>query len=159
MQVFYACLGCTEPGIQPLIKGGLYVLTVGNKTDPSTGLYRLQLFNVPAPDQFTIRLGDRISPGKPGPRAGVIETPGAEDVYVFTASPGQKVSLHMLERARGTDYLKWRLVDDNGMEVFDACLGCTEPGLQTLVKGGKYVLTVGRNDPSTGTYAFEIGSR
>jgi hypothetical protein len=160
MEVFNACLGCSDPGVQTLIKGGTYVLTVGRQNDPSTGLYRLRLFNVPPPHQFTIKLGDRIRTGTPAVGAGVIETPGAQDVYVFTAAPGQRAYFRMLERSTGMEYLNWRLVDDNGMEVFNACLACGEPGAQTLIRGGKYTLTVGsRTNPATGNYAFEIGSR
>jgi len=158
MELFNTCLGCSEPGVQQLTKGGTYTLTVGNHKNPSTGTYRLQLYNVPPPDQFAIKIGDKIKPGIAG--AGVIETPGAEDVYRFTAAPGQKVSFRVVEHAKGTDYINWRLVDDNGMELFNTCLGCSEPGVQTLTKGGSYTLTVGNlRHPATGDYAFEIGSR
>jgi hypothetical protein len=160
MEVFNTCLGCSEPGAQTLIKGGAYTLTLGNRTDPATGTYRLQLINVPAPNRFSIKIGDRIKPGVPGAGAGVIESPGAEDIYGFTASPGQKVYFHLLERSNGMDYNKWRLVDENGMEVFNTCLGCSEPGVQTLIKGGIYTLTFGTGtNPSTGSYGFEIGAR
>ena len=160
MEVFNTCLGCSEPGVQSLLRGGTYALTLGNKIEPATGTYRLRLFEVPAPQRFSIKIGDRIKPGTPGAGAGVIESPGAEDIYVFSALPGQKVSLHLLERSTGMDSNKWRLVDENGMEVFNTCLGCTEPGLQTLRKGGVYTLVFGTGtDPSTGTYSFEIGSR
>ena len=58
------------------------------------------------------------------------------------------------------DYVKWRLVDDNDIELFDACLACGEPAVQTLTKGGTYTLTVGnRRNPATGDYAFELISR
>ena len=160
MEVFNTCLGCSEPGVQTLIKGGNYNLTVGNKTDPSTGTYRLQLFNVPPANQFSIKIGDKIKPGVPSSGAGVIESPGAEDIYAFTATPGQKVYFHLLERDKGMDYIKWRLVDDNSAEVFNTCLGCSDPGIQTLTKGGKYTLIVGnRTNPATGNYAFETGTR
>ena len=142
MQIFNTCLGCSEPGVQTLIKGGNYTLTVGNKTDPSTGTYRLQLFNVPPANQFAIKIGDKIKPGVPASGAGVIESPGAEDIYVFNAAPGQKAYFHLLERSNGMDYIKWRLVDDNGAEVFNTGLGCSDPGVQTLIRGGKYTLTV-----------------
>jgi hypothetical protein len=160
MEVFSTCLGCTEPGVQTLNKDGAYTLTVGNRTDPSTGTYRFQLFDVPPPNQFTIRIGDRIRRGSPGSGAGVIESPGAEDVYVFSAAAGRQVYVRLLERSPGMDYINWQMVDENGMEVFKTCLGCTEPGVQTLVRGGRYTLRVGNAaNPSTGTYAFEIGSR
>ena len=47
--------------------------------------------------------------------------------------------------------IKWRLMDENAMEVFNTCLGCSEPGAQTLIKGGAYTLTLGnRTDPGDG---------
>jgi hypothetical protein len=160
MTVFDSCLGCGEPGVQMLIKGGTYTLTVGNMKDPSTGTYRLQLYAVPPPDQFPIKVGDKIKPGTPGAGAGIIESPGAEDVYVFNAAPNQKVFFRLLDHAKGTDYLNWRLADDNGMELFNSCLGCSEPGVQTLTRGGTYTLTVGNlRTPATGNYSFEIGTR
>jgi len=160
MEVFNTCLGCGEPGVQNLIKGGVYTLTLGNRTDPSTGTYRLQLINVPAPNRFSINIGDRIKPGVPSTGAGVIESPGAEDIYVFTSAPGQKVYFHLLERSNAMAQNKWRLVDENGMEVFNTCLGCGEPGVQTLIKGGTYTLTFGTGaNPSTGSYSFEMGAR
>ncbi len=160
MEVFNTCLGCSEPGVQTLIKGGTYTLTVGNKTDASTGTYRLQLFNVPPPNQFSIKIGDKIRPGVPGAGAGMIETPGVEDIYTFSATPGQKVYFHLFEHEKGMNYIKWRLVDENSAEIFNTCLGCSEPGVQTLTRGGKHMLIVGnRTNPATGTYAFETGSR
>jgi TIR domain-containing protein len=160
MEVFDTCLGCSEPGAQALIKGGSYTLTVGNQKDPSTGTYRLQLYNVPSPDRFSIKIGDKIKAGIPGTGAGVIEAPGAEDVYTFNAAPAQKVYFRLLEHGKGTEYINWRLVDDNGMELFNTCFGCTEPGAQTLTKGGSYTLTVGNpRNPATGNYVFELGAQ
>jgi hypothetical protein len=160
MEVFDTCLGCTEPGVQILIAGGNYKLTVGNPQNPATGIYRLQLYNVPLPKQFSIRIGDKIKPGVPGAGAGVIDTPGAQSIYTFAASPGQKVYFHMLDHDRGMDQIQWRLIDDNGMELFNTCLACSEPGAQTLTRGGPYTLTVGNTtNPATGNYAFEIGAR
>jgi hypothetical protein len=159
MEVFDTCLGCSEPGVQVLVKGGTYTLTVGNQKDPSTGTYRLQLYNVPPPDRFSIKIGDKIKAGIPGAGAGMIEAPGAEDVYTFNAAPSQKVYFRLLEHGKGTEYINWRLVDDNGMELFNTCFGCTEPGAQTLTKGGSYTLTVGNpRNPATGNYTFELGA-
>jgi hypothetical protein len=160
MEIFNSCLACSDPGVQTLLKGGNYTVSVTNKTNPATGTYRLQLFNVPPPAQFSIRIGDRIRPGQPGPGAGMIESPGSEDVYVFNASPGQKVYFHVLEHGTGMDQMRWRLTDDNGMELFNTCLACSDPGAQALVKGGAYSLTVGHpTNAATGTYAFEIGAK
>ena len=160
MSLFDSCLGCGEPGAQALARGGTYTLTVGNQKDPSSGTYRLQTYNIPPAERFSIKIGDKIKPGIPGSGAGRIEVPGAEDVYVFSATAGQKVAFHVSERGKGMDYIKWRLVDDNDMELFDACLACGEPAVQTLTRGGTYTLTVGnRRNPATGDYAFELNSR
>ena len=72
----------------------------------------------------------------------------------------KKCTFEFWERGKGMDYLNWRLADDNGMELFNTCLACGEPGVQTLSKGGTYTLTVGNTrNPATGDYGFEIGSR
>jgi hypothetical protein len=115
---------------------------------------------VPPPDQFTIKSGDRVRPGAPGIGAGAIESPGAEDVYVFNAAPGQRMYVRILDRDKGTDYINWRLDEDNGMKLFESCFGCGEPGVQTLTRGGSYSLTVGNpGNPATGQYSFELGSQ
>ena len=158
MQLFNSCLGCGDPEVQTLIKGGTYTMTVGGGSDPATGTYRLQLFDVPASDKFPIRIGDRIKDGVPQSGAGFIDRPGAQDIYTFTAAPRQKVYFRMLEHSPGMLQIRWRVVDEDGMEVFSTCLGCGDPGVQTLIKGGTYTMTVGsRNDPATGTYALELG--
>jgi hypothetical protein len=160
MEVFDTCLGCGEPGVQTLTKGGSYTLAVGHESNPATGTYRLQLYDVPSSKPFSIKIGDRIRPGIPAAGTGTIESPGSEDVYLFSATPGQKVSFRITERSKGMDYINWRLVDDNGMELFNSCLGCGERGIQTLSKGGTYTLTVGNTrNPATGEYGFEVGAR
>ena len=160
MEVFDTCLGCGEPGVQTLTKGGTYTLAVGHKNTPATGTYRLQLYEVPPSKQFSIKVGDKIRPGEPAAGAGTIEGPGTEDIYVFSAAPGQKAYFRILEHSKGMNQINWRLADDNGMQLFNTCLACGEPGVQTLSKGGTYTLTVGNTrNPATGDYAFEIGSR
>ena len=47
----------------------------------------------------------------------------------------------MLRYSTGMSYIRWRLVDGVGAEVFSTCLGCSEPGVQNLTKGGSYTLT------------------
>jgi len=159
MVVFDTCLGCGDPGVQTLTKGGTYSLAVGHESNPATGTYRLQLYDVPLSKQFSIKVGDRIRPGMPAAGAGTIETPGTEDVYVFSATAGQKVSFRITERSKGMEYINWRLADDNGMELFNSCLACGERGVQTLSKGGTYTLTIGNTrNPATGDYGFEIGA-
>lgn len=156
-EVFNTCLGCGEPGIQTLTKGGPYILTVGNTADPATGTYKLRLTYAPPADRFVIRPSSRIGMGLPGRGAGMIETPGASDQYVLNAAAGQRVYFRMREHGASLSLIKWRLTDEDEQEVFNTCLGCGEPGMQTLTRGGTYVLTVGNpQDPGTGTYRLEL---
>ena len=154
-EVFDRCLGCNEPGVQRLSKGGDYTLTVGSSTNAGTGSYRLRLTRVPAPQRFAVKLPARVAAGVPAAGAGTIEVPGAEDVYAFDAAPGQRVRFRSLERDRAVDGITWRLVDPNGNEVFNRCLGCTDPGEQRLTTGGSYELIVGHTgSAATGAYSI-----
>ncbi|MGZ8228421.1 MAG: toll/interleukin-1 receptor domain-containing protein [Burkholderiales bacterium] len=155
--VFESRLGHSEPGVQTLRKAGTYLLTVGSDREPATGAYRLQLFNVPPPQQFSIRIGDTIRENAPGPGAGTIESPGAKDLYVFDAAPGQRVYFRKLDHERGLELIEWKLTDADATEVFSSRLGHTEPGVQVLRKGGTYRLEVGSDrEPATGAYRLQL---
>ncbi|MGZ8209744.1 MAG: toll/interleukin-1 receptor domain-containing protein [Burkholderiales bacterium] len=155
--VFESRLGHSEPGVQTLRKAGTYLLTVGSDREPATGAYRLQLFNVPPPQQFSIRIGDTIRENAPGPGAGTIESPGAKDLYVFDAAPGQRVYFRKLDHERGLELIEWKLTDADATEIFSSRLGHTEPGVQVLRKGGTYRLEVGSDrEPATGAYRLQL---
>ncbi len=156
-EVFDTCLACFEPGVKVLSQGGTYTLTVGDTQEDSIGTYRFQLWNVPPPNEFTINIGDVISDSVPGPGAGRIEVPGAEDIYRFTANPGQHVFFDLQDYRGLSSQVNWRLTAPDGTEVFDTCLGCFEPGVKVLSQGGTYMLTVGdTQEDSVGTYRFQL---
>jgi hypothetical protein len=147
-----------EPGVQLLRKAGTYTLTIGSDRVPATGGYHLQLFNVPPPHQFGIKIGDTIKENMPGPGAGNIESPGAKDVYTFSAAPGQTVFFRKLGHDPGMEQISLKLADADGTEVFDSRL-YEEPGAKVLRKGGTYTLTVGSDRvPATGTYRLQLSS-
>jgi hypothetical protein len=157
MEVFRSCLGCGQPGVQNLRAGGRYTLIVGSDREAGTGTYRLQLHDVPAPDRFKIAIGDVVGEDATGPGSGVIESPGVEDVYTFEAVPRQRVYFRVREHSTGIAQARVRLLDSNETPIFEGCLGCGEPGVQALTKGGSYSLIVGiRNDPGTGTYRLQL---
>ena len=160
--VFKQGLYTGNPGVHTLFRGGEYTLTVGSRDDAAVGLYEFQLYDVPRPDQFAIALGTRIRDGQPGPGAGSIETPGAKDVYTFKAAARQQVSARVLGGSPAilNSYLGWRLVDEDGTEIFKQGLYTGHPGVLTLIRGGTYTLTVGSDvDPATGTYDVQIDSQ
>ena len=82
--------GTLSPGIRTLDRGGTYTITVAGIHN-RRGAYQFQVWDVPAPDQFAITIGDTVSDGAPGSGAGNLETPGVWDVYTFEANPGQVV--------------------------------------------------------------------
>jgi hypothetical protein len=105
---------------------------------------------------FTINIGDPISDGVPAPGAGNIETPGAKDVYSFTAAAGQRVYFRKLKHDKDMQQIAWRLTDPDGREVFDTRL-YDEAGVQLLRKSGTYTMTVGSDSAhATGSYSLAL---
>ena len=160
-EVFGTCLGCTNPGPVQLLKGGTYTLSVGGNPDPATGIYALRIVSVPQPARFDLGALSgtvRIAPGKPGPGAGEIKSPGAMAVYTFTVPEHARVAVHIVESSPGMSGISLRITDGDGISVHDSCLGCSDPGALDLPLGGTYMVAVGSNsDPATGTYALDIG--
>jgi hypothetical protein len=145
-----------EPGVHVLRKGGTYSMTIGSTQVPATGNYHLQLFAVPRPDQFTTGIGDTIKEGSPGRGAGFIESPGAKDVYTFSAAPGQNVQFRRISHDPGMEQIGWAVIDEDGTEVLNARL-YEQPGVKVLRKGGKYTMTIGSDRvPATGAYSVQI---
>jgi hypothetical protein len=156
-EVFNSRLGYAEPGLHILRRGGAYQLEIGADQVPATGVYRIQVLDVAPPEQFQIRIGDTIGENTPKAGAGVIERPGAIDVYTFTAEPGQRVYFRKLEHTRGMELIDWRLTDSDGTRLFETRLGHSEPGAHILRKGGTYTMEVGsKNVPATGSYRIQV---
>lgn len=146
-----------DPGVYTLTNGGTYTITVDDRQFFTTGFYQFRTYPVPPPHQFAINLGDTVREGQPGPGAGNIESPGAKDIYTFTATAGDKVSLKFLQVDPAAHLLNWEIRDQDGKEIFLSCLGCGDPDPLTLSRGGTYTMTVGERDEAwTGTYQFQI---
>jgi len=158
-EVFSSCLQCGDPGLRTLDRGGTYRVIVGNQSGAGTGKYAIKIWSVAPPDQFEINIGDRVAKDIPGPGAGFIETPGAHDIYTFTATAGQKVTFAVKQQLQNYASINWRLTDEQGNEIFNTCLPCGDPGSFTLDLGGTYTLVVGsETDPASGSYELQIES-
>src|SRR5437016_1593169 len=70
------------------------------------------VFAQPAPDHFTIAVGDTVSDGVPALGAGNLEEPGAQDIYTFTATAGDLVYFEDLGAADCC--LNWEVMDETG---------------------------------------------
>ncbi len=142
-----------DPGVYPLEHGGTYTLTVYGDAE-SVGTYSFQLWDVPPPQNFTFNIGDVISDGVPQAGAGNIESPGARDIFSFTADAGQIVYFDTL--AGGNFYLRWTVTDANDVPVFDGGRMSGDPGVYTLERGGTYTLTVYGDEDNIGAYQFQL---
>jgi hypothetical protein len=153
--LFDNCLQCGDPGLVTLERGGLYTLTVGNQNSHGVGTYVFKVWQVAPPDEFSINIGDMIAKDKPGPGAGYIESPGAQDIYTFTGTAGQTVTITLADMS--LPELSWRLVDEAGNELFNTCIQCGNPAPVELAQDGTYTLIVGSsNNAGTGVYGFKI---
>jgi predicted secreted protein len=140
---------------------GDYRLIVSG-SNAATGTYRITLWSVPTPQQFSLAIGGTIAAGRPGPGAGNIESPGEQERYTFTADKGQQIYLEVRECAsNGT--LVWTLLRPDDEPVFEnetLCSGDTGSNQEwTLPQAGDYRLIVGGSDAATGTYRVKIQSR
>ncbi|MGI8806942.1 MAG: hypothetical protein ACR2KK_03700, partial [Acidimicrobiales bacterium] len=148
---------CSDPGQFTLATAGTYTITVDTSTTSSaTGTYSFRITNVPGPQSFTYAVGNTVSNGVPAAGAGNIETPGAVDIYTFTAPAGQKVFVDYLTAS--SCYLNWRLMGPANAPVFASRGICSDPGQLTLATAGTYILTVDTPTTSadTATYSFRI---
>ncbi|NWG22097.1 MAG: serine/threonine protein kinase [Chloroflexi bacterium] len=156
-RVFRSCLGCGNPGVHFLRSRGEYVLIVSGSENAGAGAFRLQIYDVPPPERFTITLDAGIGAGRPEPGAGQIVSPGARQEYVFEAQAGQQVFVVTRRRDQALSQVRVRLLDPIGGEIFSTCLGCGNPGAFVLQRAGTYTLVVGsEREPSIGTYELGV---
>ena len=146
--LFETCLQCGDPGVIALDRGGTYTVTVGGGAGYGTGAYSIVLWSVPGYQTSEIEIGDTVS--------GTIESPGAHNLYTFTATAGQTVSFHVLEAPNS---IQWRLEDEKENEFFDTCLQCDDPEPVTFEEDGTYTIIIGSDtSPDTGDYEFQLTS-
>lgn len=131
-------------------------------SDAATGTYRVTLWSVPAPQQFSLAIGDPIAPDQPAKGAGDIEAPAAQDTYAFTADKGQRITLDVRECA-SSGTLVWTLLRPDDEAVFQdetLCSGDTPSNEEvTLPQAGDYRLIVSSSGAATGTYRIKIQGR
>jgi hypothetical protein len=145
------CLG--DPGIQPLSIPGEYIITVYGLAD-TVGTYSFVVWQINAPELFSIGLEDIVSDGNPAPGAGNIEQPGAIDIYTLPISAPVDVYFDELSSSCG---LRWTVHDPTGDPVFSndpLCLA--EPGNHSLDESGDYTITVSGEKDAVGLYSFTV---
>ncbi len=141
--------GGSSFGVLTLERGGLYTLTVSGYLS-ETGVYRARIWDVPEPDAFSIGLDDTIAAETTGEGAGQIESPGVRDLYTFTAEPGQKIFIQVIESELT---LLCQLTDQAGTSLFNSYRNTgSDLGVVTLEAGGTYTLSISGYDKEIGAY-------
>jgi hypothetical protein len=141
-----------DNGVVTLEAGGTYTITVFGAQE-AIGTYSFKIWDVPEAQAFEIAIGDAVSENTPAPGMGVLESPGVEDVYTFTAEPGQVI---LFDGQGGGAYIRATLTDDSGTPIFESEWMDRSAAIRTLERGATYTLRVFGVDGATGPYAFQV---
>ena len=138
------------------LAAGTYTIVVNNNGGTATGTYSFALLGVPAPQAFSLSLGQTVTNGVPVPGAGVIATPGASQAYTFTATNGQTVYVEDL--SGNSPYVGYyRIFDPNGNQLVGNWLNGQNQWESTLSQAGTYTIVVNNaGGTATGNYSFAL---
>ena len=110
----------------------------------TTPVYRFRLWNVPAPDVFTV-IPDELYFGN-------IESPGCEDIFEFHGSAGQQIYIDFQQNAAWLDWA-FRTPDGTLMQSASAFLiSQLDGGPITIPEDGIYRLTVRGHGDAAGSF-------
>jgi hypothetical protein len=148
--------GYAEIGPVNLPYDGEYVLLVGDTEAADVGTYAISLSIIPAPQTFSIVIGDTIEPDEPSSGAGTVEVPGAYDIYTFMGSEDQRIFIDLLSYS-DISHLYFSMIDPSGNELDWHYFYSGDMGTIELPETGTYTLVVGNSSSDqTGTYAIAI---
>jgi len=155
-RVFGACVvSCNQPGEYELPESGLYISRLS--ADPGeSGTLIVARNLVPDPQVFDVGDNDMLGSGL-GTGAGMIEVPGAVDIYRIDGTAGMRLTFSFLQRNSRLFFGQWQLVDPNGVTLFDTILPSVgTPRNIDLVTNGTYLLRVDGGDdwPSDETRGY-----
>ncbi|MCY2989176.1 MAG: PKD domain-containing protein, partial [Planctomycetota bacterium] len=140
-----------DRGPLTLPENGTYTLELTGLNNQSTPSYQFQLWNVPAPDERTIGVGDVAQ--------GAIETPGTSDVWRFDATANQTVLVDF-QQISGGGTLEVRLgAPDGTTTLYSASnflLSQLDSGRLVLPTTGTYTLVVDGYGDDTASYSFQL---
>ena len=145
-----------------LPQAGSYTLTVSG-SDAATGTYRVTLWPVPAPQQFSLAIGDTIAPDQAPPGCGqhrAAKSTGQLHLHRQRGLASQlgRHGVH-LRRHPGVDL---RRPDDEPVFEDESMCSGDSPSDQedvTLPQAGDYRLIVSGSEASTGTYRVKTQKR
>ena len=135
---------------------GDYRLDVSSSGE-GVGPYQLQAWTVPMPAQtFTLAVPATVSPDRPGPGAGNLETKASQDVYSFSLPDGKTAVYVDQVNCATPNLLTWKLINDvNGVAVTVANGTCQDRQVRQVARGN-YRLVVSPIGENHGTYSLRV---
>lgn len=117
---------------------GTYRLRIYN-SGTGTGVYSFKLWTE-TDQSFSVALGEVITNGVPSAGAGILQTPGQDDVYTFSGFAGQQILLSDFNSTPGIAYCS--VVAPGGATLFQRYLNGGNSASFTLPRTGTYFLHV-----------------
>lgn len=160
--VLSSFFGSGQDGRITLPESGTYTikLAAGAKDPTYFGAYSFRLRFIPPDPVFPIQVGQTVARDIPSEGAGDIEVAGARDLYSFSASAGDQVSVDELSVASAfKGWLGWELRNPAGQRVADSWFDTRNEARVTLPEAGVYQIQVfaKASDPSfLGDYSFTL---
>jgi len=144
-----------DPGAFTLDETGTYTITVQSE-DERYATYAFRLWYVQEPERFEINIGDTVTTDDPGEGAGVLDQPGARDIFIFEVEEMTEVTFEALS-TDDTGSMLWEIRDPNGELLFetDGLWFGNHKGPFTL-QPGTYTITVFADFDEFGEYSFAI---
>ncbi|MDA0751899.1 MAG: VWA domain-containing protein [Verrucomicrobia bacterium] len=152
------CFACRDHGFLTLPRTGEYQIVVGRSDLNVVGDYAFRLYSVPDPQEFHIALGTEID-GKSTEfeGAGVIESPGARDEYLFQVEAGQQIVFRLIAFERTLDDVNWSLFSPTLGALYSGDLAQYSPSIITLNESGIFSLVIGDSESAAlGSYHFQL---
>lgn len=111
-------------------------------------------------EEFSIQIGDTISPGVPGLGAGRLESDTDSDIYTFTANARQIIFAEEISVApEYKGWLSWDLRSPGGASLYNTYFEGNHEGRKVLPETGTYTLrfrVLSRTPEHFGDYSFRL---
>lgn len=140
-------------GVLILEEAGIYRIEVTTYQGSTEGTYELQIWNVPAPNEFEAIISEAIPNSEEGIISGTIPSPAAKNIHSFSGEAGQTIYLdaHEIEGD-----MRISLISPDGIELLNQHWLGIDGGIVTLSEAGTYRLEAYGYMDSIGSYELQI---
>jgi len=152
------CFACRDHGFLTLPRTGEYRIVVGRPDLKVSGDYAFRLYAVPDTEVFEIAFGDEVD-GKDTELegAGMIESPGARDEYLFQVDEGQKIIFQLISFEQTIKDVNWSISSPSLGTLYSGDLVQYSPSIITINESGTFSLVIGDSaSAALGSYHFRL---